>query len=62
MTNDTYEKNWKRISAVFDGVTLTEKELDTLRWMAGWEPDLVDRMCRILEKVVEQRNGDCSQD
>lgn len=47
------ERNRARLLDALRGVTLTADDLRTVRWLAGWEPETVDRIAGWLDRVRE---------
>lgn len=41
----------KEFEDVFHGVELTEDEIRTLTWIAGWESRTVENLCSAIRKV-----------
>lgn len=41
----------KEFEYVFRGVDLTEDEIRTLTWIAGWESRTVENLCSAIRKV-----------
>lgn len=49
--SDIYYKNQQSFESVLSGITLTEKETRTLAWLCNYEPETVERICNIINKV-----------
>jgi hypothetical protein len=35
----------------FEGIEITEEELNSLKWLSGWEPQTIDNICKLVEKI-----------
>ena len=53
-----YESEARRIAElneIFGDIELTEAEMWTLIWLAGWEESTVDHLLSVIEKVARIR-------
>lgn len=50
--NNYQENNYQKLlNAIEAGVVLTEKEINSLMWLAGREPETVENICSVINKV-----------
>lgn len=49
-------ENLAKLEALFQDVVLTEAERKTLLWLAGWEPETVNRICGMIEKLEKVKS------
>lgn len=50
------EARYKKLKSALKDIELDEEEEKTIRWLAGWEPETVDHMVSIMNKL--KRKGE----
>lgn len=49
------EENLKKLQELTKDVNLTIDELKTIKWLSKWEPQVVDKIISIVNKLMANR-------
>ena len=52
---DYQNRQLEKMLKFLRGIDLSQKEIQTLIWLAGWEESTIDTFLSIMEKVVKKR-------
>lgn len=52
---DYQNRQLEKMLKFLRGIDLSQEEIQTLIWLAGWEESTIDTFLAIMEKVVKKR-------
>ena len=52
---DYQNRQMEKMLKFLHGIDLSQEEIQTLIWLAGWEESTIDTFLSIMEKVVKKR-------
>lgn len=52
---DYQNRQLEKMLKFLRGIDLSQEEIQTLIWLAGWEESTIDTFLSIMEKVVKKR-------
>lgn len=55
---DGMEARYQKLKSALKDIELDEKEVDQIRWLAGWGSETVDNMVSIMNKLANRRVGE----
>lgn len=52
---ENQEKQYKRLIAALEGLELTDSEMSTLKWLAGWDYIAINNIISLFKKCRMER-------
>lgn len=52
---ENQEKQYKRLIAALEGLELTDSEMSTLKWLAGWDYIAINNIISLFKKCRSAR-------